>query len=310
MPKFPVACALSLAVALGIYPPQAAAIKVTRDNAAPRTAVPPRQSEQPAPVPANLPKLSVGQIVDRNVSARGGLSAWRAVQSMTITGKLDAGGKKDTLLPYTLQVKRPNKQRLAIEFAGHTALQVFDGAHGWKLRPFLNRADPEPYSPEELKKALSEQGFEGPIIDYAAKGNKVELEGTEMLEGKGTYRLKVTTREGHEQHVWIDGSTFLEAKIESNPRRFDGQMRKVETYLRDYRKVQGLTVPFVQETHVARVAGAHSMTIDKLVLNAKIDDSAFARPPSLTAQEMPAQPRMVKLEGTAGSQTAPAVSKP
>ena len=106
------------------------------------------------PRPGQSPKLSATQIVDKNVAARGGLTAWRAIQSMSITGKLDAGGKKDTLLPYTLQVKRPKKQRLTIDFAGHTALQVFDGEHGWKLRPYLNRPDPEPFSAEDCAKPL------------------------------------------------------------------------------------------------------------------------------------------------------------
>jgi hypothetical protein len=295
MSKLSLACALALTLAICAYAPDAAAVKVTRDATPPAPAVPPRPAAPAAPVPANLPKLSATQIVDKNVAARGGLTAWRAIHSMSITGKLDAGGKKDTLLPYTLQVKRPNKQRLAIEFAGHTALQVFDGEHGWKLRPYLNRPDPEPFSAEELRKATAEPALDGPLIDYAAKGSKVELEGTEMVEGQGTYRLKVTSKQGREQHIWVDGSTFLEAKMEGNPRHFNGRMRKVETYLRDYRRVEGVMVPFVAETRIESVPGGHSMTIEKVLLNEKFDDGAFAKPQSLSAAAMPTLPKMVTL---------------
>jgi hypothetical protein len=266
-----------------------------RDPTPPAPAVPPRPAAPAAPVPADLPKLSATQIVDKNVAARGGLAAWRAVQSMTVSGKLEAGGKKNTLLPYTLQVERPNKNRLAIQFGGHTALQVFDGKLGWKLRPYLNRPDPEPFSSEELRKAAEQPDLDGPLIDYAAKGNKVELEGTEMVEGHGTYRLKVTTKQGHNQHIWIDGSTFLETKMEGNPRHFDGQMRKVETYLRDYRQVQSVTIPFVAETRVDRVPGGHSMIIEKVMLNDKLDAATFTKPRKLTAAEMPPMPKMVDM---------------
>ena len=38
-------------------------------------------------------KLSATQIVDKNISARGGLEAWRAVQSLSLHGKIDAGNK-------------------------------------------------------------------------------------------------------------------------------------------------------------------------------------------------------------------------
>jgi hypothetical protein len=295
MSKLTLAYALALSLAVCAYAPDAAAVKVTRDATPPPAAIPPPRPAPAAPVPANLPKLSASQIVDKNVAARGGLAAWRAIQSMSITGKLDAGGKKDTLLHYTLQVKRPNKQRLAIEFAGHTALQVFDGEHGWKLRPYLNRPDPEPFSADEQRKAAAEPQLDGPLIDYAAKGSKVEVEGTEMLEGQGTYRLRVTTKQGHEQHIWIDGNTFLEAKMDGNPRRFDGQMRKVETYLRDYRRVEAVTVPFVAETRIEGVPGGHSMTVEKVALNEQIADDAFAKPQSLSAAAMPTAPKMVTL---------------
>src|SRR2546428_10762597 len=37
------------------------------------------------------PRLSAAQIVKKHVSARGGLQAWRAVQTLSLSGKMDAG---------------------------------------------------------------------------------------------------------------------------------------------------------------------------------------------------------------------------
>ena len=37
-------------------------------------------------------KLSAGEIVDKNIAARGGLAAWRAVKTLSWSGKMDAGG--------------------------------------------------------------------------------------------------------------------------------------------------------------------------------------------------------------------------
>jgi len=279
--------------------PEAQAISVTRDPSAPTQATPRAQAAAPASVPApRLPKLTAAQIVDKNAAARGGAAAWRAVQTMTITGRLDAGGRQDTSLPFKLQVKRPNQQRVSLEFAGHTAVQVFDGQHGWLLRPYLNRPDPEPYSPEELQKALAQPPLEGQLIDYAAKGNQVELEGTEMVDKKPTYRLKVTTRQGHTQHFWIDGSSFLEVKAEDDPHRFNGKMRKTETYYRDYRRVGDLMIPFVAETRVESAPQARAMTLEKVMLNETMQDSLFAKPASLTLAEMPPAPRRVKVAPT------------
>ena len=38
-----------------------------------------------------------------------------------------------------MELKRPRKMRFELQFNGQTAVQVFDGANGWKLRSFLNR---------------------------------------------------------------------------------------------------------------------------------------------------------------------------
>src|SRR5262252_7634362 len=83
--------------------------------------------------------LSASEIADKNVAARGGLQARRAVTSMTMAGDMEAGGKENTKLPFTWTMKRPHKSRLEIKFQDQTAVQVFDGVQGWKVRPFLNR---------------------------------------------------------------------------------------------------------------------------------------------------------------------------
>src|SRR2546425_7484553 len=98
-------------------------------------------------------RLTGAQIVDRNVAARGGLEAWRAVGTLTMSGQLEAGGKKNTDLPFVMRMKRGHKSRLEIRLQDQTAVQVYDGAQGWKVRPFLGRDEVEAYSPAEAKAA-------------------------------------------------------------------------------------------------------------------------------------------------------------
>jgi hypothetical protein len=277
--------------------------------------------------PATAAKLTATQIVEKNVAARGGLQAWRGVQSLKETGKMAAGGndraaqsvdipgahrpgksmplpsnprlKEEAQLPFTLELERPRKVRLEIEFAGKTAVQVYDGANGWKLRPYLNRMEVESYTEDEQKLAAMQTDLDGALIDYAAKGSKVELEGTEKVEDRDTYKLKVTMANGHETHVWVDAQTFLEAKVEGQPRRMDGRIHTVEVYYRDYRAVNGLQMPFLLETHVVPAgngaAGAREtryqpekIAIDKIVLNPKLAASDFAKPQVQVAAGQPA----------------------
>jgi outer membrane lipoprotein-sorting protein len=278
MSKFRLASAFAVGLAISSYVPESGAVKVVRDSdARPAPAVVGPETSKPEP-PPDLPKLTAAQIADLNAKARGGLQTWRAVRTMKLTGRLDAGGKQDTLLPFTLQLKRPNKQRLEVEFAGQTALQVYDGQAGWTYRPYLGRTAPEPFSPDEIRQSAGQQELDGYLIDYAVKAVQLGLDGTEMVEGRPCYRLLVTTKDGSTRRVWVDGSSFLEAKIEGRARRFDGKMREVETVLSDYRSVDGLLIPFVVETRLQGVRTSHKLMIEKAVLNPAIEDVAFGKP--------------------------------
>jgi hypothetical protein len=56
----------------------------------------------------------------------------------------------------------------------------------------------------------------------------------------------------------------------------------VETYLSDYRTVQGLMIPHLSETRVQAAKATHKMTVEKVVLNPKLDDALFGKPAGAT----------------------------
>jgi hypothetical protein len=273
-------------------------------------------------------KLSAAEIVDKNVAARGGLQAWRGVQTMVWSGKMGAGGNQratlalpnpaqsasqklassrpaeEVLLPFTLDLKRSRKMRLELEFNGKTALQVYDGTNGWKLRPFLNRMEVEPFTDAEKKSASMQSDLDGMLVDYAAKGTRVDLEGNDQVEGRDTYKLKLTMKDGHMSHIWIDAETFLETKLEGQPRRLDGVEHPVEIYYRDYRHVDGLEIPYLIETKVLPVAKTatglkdppvpiEKIVLEKVSINPKLEDSLFVKP-VVTAASNLARPAPVK----------------
>ncbi|MGH8262567.1 MAG: outer membrane lipoprotein-sorting protein [Steroidobacteraceae bacterium] len=246
-------------------------------------------------------KLTAAQIVDKNIAARGGLEKWRAVQTLSWSGKLDAGGGNEPTLnlkipgmppapppsqkpagqaqlPFVLEMKRGRKSRLEIIFNGETAVQAYDGTQGWKLRPFLNRHEVEPFTAAELEVAASQSDLDGTLVDYAAKGTKVELESVEQVEGRDAYKLKLTLKNQRVLREWIDAQTFLEVKIEGTPRKLDGKPHSVSIFMRDYRNVNGLQIPHLLETVVQGVKRTEKIEIEKVVVNARLDESRFSKP--------------------------------
>lgn len=259
--------------------------------------------------------LTAAQIVEKHVAARGGLQAWHAVQAMSWSGEMEAGlgdsvarsqnyirqtwGKKSAParpqpgaadqpnkeaaakqveLPFVLEMKRPGKSRVELEFAGKTAVQVYDGKSGWLKRPYLNREDWEPFNAAQAKESQGKWDMDGPLLDYATKGTKVALERVEPVDGHDAYKLKLTLKNGTVQHVWIDTHSFLDVKIEGTPRQMDGKLRMVWITQRDFRPVQGLMVPHVLETAVDGYTDTHRMVIEKIAVNPRLDDARFTKP--------------------------------
>ena len=243
-------------------------------------------------------KMTAEAIIARNISARGGENAWHAVQTLSWTGKMEAGGNNQRYLrapgmpappvnsepaaqvqlPFTLDMKRGHKMRLDLQFNGQTAVQVYDGTQGWKVRPFLNRHQVEPYTAEEAQIAANEADVDGLLVDYAAKGTKADLEGTDVVDGKSAYRLKLTLKNGRVVRDWVDAQSFLEVKIEGTPRRLDGRLHHVAILLRDYRNVGGLQIPHLIETTVQGVDRTEKIVIEKTTVNPHLDESRFAKP--------------------------------
>ena len=86
----------------------------------------------------------------------------------------------------------------------------------------------------------------------------------------------------------MDAKTFLEVKMEGQPRRLDGTEHPVEVYYRDYRTVDGLQFPFVMETRVLPVSKnalgmrdtpvpPEKIVIDKIVVNPKVEEKLFSK---------------------------------
>jgi hypothetical protein len=280
------------------------------------------------PVQAVAESLTAAQIVERNVSARGGLTAWHNLQTLSLSGKIDAGtgdsqlrsrriaqggmgaslrrqhqaaldaaakssANQQVQLPFALEMKRPNRSRLEIQFAGKTAVQVYDGTNGWKVRPFLNRNEVEPFTADEANAEAAKIDMDGLLIDYAAKGSKVELAGIEPVAGQNAYKLKVTSRSGEARNVWVDTKSFLDVKVEGVSRRMDGKMHRVYVYQRDFKPVQGLVMPYLCETAVDGYPQTHRMVIESISVNKALADGRFSKPelaPSAPVAAMATRP--------------------
>jgi hypothetical protein len=230
----------------------------------------------------NLAKTAA-EVIDRNVAARGGLDAWRKVDTMVWLGHLEKGGRATQRIPFVMTLKRPNLTRFELKQQFDQFTRVFDGTHGWKLRPGADgRPETRAFSPEEAKFARTEYVIDGPLIDYQSKGVTAEFDGIDMVEGRKAYRLSLKLPSGAERKVWIDVKTNLDIRLDrpsTNPLKPGAP---VSVYYRDYADADGVQVARSIEIGVSAdgTAAGDKLVIDRVMVNPKLDDGTFALPPA------------------------------
>jgi hypothetical protein len=228
-------------------------------------------------------KLTAEQIVEKNVSARGGLEAWRKIQTMVWLGHMQSEHAPAPITQFVLQQQRPNKMRFEINAMGERSIRVFDGIRGWKLRPgHTGRPDVQTYTPQEVTYAFRSSGIDGPLIDYQAKGNTVSLEALDEIEGRSAYRLAVTLPSGETDHVWVDAQTFLEVRYDRPSYSAGSKPATVSVFYRDFKPIEGLQIPMTIETPAASGQAPDKMVIERVTLNTPMGDNAFVEPGAKT----------------------------
>ena len=235
----------------------------------------------PLPVAAQ----TADEIVKKALDARGGINKIKAVQSERISGRISfSHGLEGTVV---LELKRPHKLHSEITVEGQKILRVYDGkSAGWTVNPFDENKEAQAMSAEELKGMPDEADLDGPLVDYRAKGTQIELIGKEDLDGKPVYRLKLTNKNGDVRSYLINASTFLTAKWEGIRKIGDREL-PWECVLSDYREIEGLKYPFKIDQGSPGTDFQQTLTIDKIEIDPKMDESHFDKP---AAPETPAAP--------------------
>ena len=224
------------------------------------------------PVAAQTPD----EIIAKFIKTTGGMDKIAAVTTLRRTGKFNGGGGFEAGLLW--ENKRPQKDREEFQLQGMAGITAYDGHRGWKIEPWEGKKDAEPLGEEELKSIIDDADFDGPLVNYQAKGNKVEYAGMEPVEGTDAYKLKVTKKDGDVLYYFMDTDYFVPIKIETQ-RMVRGEQREYETSIGDYKEVNGWYLPYSFETNVKGRSNKQKVTFDKIEANAPIADARFEPPP-------------------------------
>src|SRR5664279_3271018 len=131
------------------------------------------------------------EIVNKYVDAIGGKDKLAKIKTKTIESTTQVMGNEG---PSSINIVDGVGYKVMSEINGQSFITVFTDKGGWQVNPYAGAATPTPLPDDLYKQGRSVLDITGPLYNYAAKGNKVELVGKEGND----YKLKVTSKDSVE----------------------------------------------------------------------------------------------------------------
>lgn len=221
--------------------------------------------------PADPGTWTVDQVLARYFQANGGLAKLASIQSRHLTGHIEGlpdpisfdqtNARPDRIRLTTVTAARPASPGQPAQ-AASTQTKTYDGQAGWA---WSDTDAPRALEPDEIK--VLDADFDGPLLNYAAKGNKVEYLGLQTFQNQPALVLKVTLADKRIQTMYLDPKTFLKFT------QVNG-VGKAGTELDfwDYNEVEGVPMAFTV------IIGPVSVRVDKIQFNVPVTDADFQPP--------------------------------
>jgi hypothetical protein len=221
-----------------------------------------------------LKAQTADDIIAKHIEAIGGKEKISGLKSIYKEESVQVMGNEAPSTTYIVDGKGFKSE---VEFGGQKIVQCFSENGAWGLNPMAGQSSPEPYSDEIAKMSKGQYDIVGALYNYSAKGNKVELQGNEDVNGVPCYKLKVLTPENVETIYFIDSKTYYGVKRISKI-NMAGQEAEAGITYSDFRKTDyGYIMPF--STEIALPQGFNLTSITKKVeINKPIDMKIFEMP--------------------------------
>ena len=212
------------------------------------------------------------KIVAKHLEARGGLEAIQAIQSIYVEGSIDAQGMQ---MPVVMQRERPNRFRMDMDFQGMAMITAYDGESAWGANPMTGQMKPALIEGGQAAAAAAQADMDGPFVNSAAKGIKLELVGQENVGDRPAHHIKVTNQIGSTESVYLDAETYLQVKGVAEGDLGMGPM-EIEILFDEYIEVAG--VKLLSKQTMNSPMGAIVTTFGDYKVNEDIDDNVFYLP--------------------------------
>jgi hypothetical protein len=217
---------------------------------------------------ATIQGQTVDDVISKHIAAIGGKEKLLALTTVVMDANISAQG---TDIPVKMTQVHNKGQRVDITFTGMSGYIIQTPTEGWRFFPFQGQTKPEAIPAETVKETIDGLDIQSSLLNYKEKGHQVELLGKEDVEGTECFKLKQKMKNGLEQTIFIDPSTYYIIKTVTKSKATGQEQEQAQTFS-NYKKLDsGYVFPF----SMTGFGGPGELVITKIQVNVPVDEKLF-----------------------------------
>ncbi len=209
-------------------------------------------------------KVDPKVVIEKYIDAIGGRNAISKVEDRTTIMRGTAMGQSLTII---VKQKAPNKMRQEVKAGGMDQTIIFDGIKG-VMQAGGQKIEVKDKELEQLKVEATMEF----LLDPESNSIKLSYEGSEKINGKDAYKIKMTLPSDVKWFTFFDVESGLKVKEQKEMQTQMGLIEQVITY-DNYTEVEGIKYPFkLTQSFGPQVI---EMTVSSVKVNKGLADDIF-----------------------------------
>jgi outer membrane lipoprotein-sorting protein len=218
-----------------------------------------------------------GEIIEKSLKSVGGSEKIASINAWSLSAEMNVPSQNMDL-KISFWVKKPNFLKMVTDIpAMNMKMEAgTDGTTFWATQPGSDKRNPLPEAAVGQVKAQLES-FKGilqsPLAEYKSKNFKLAFNGLVDIDERQCNVVNVIDEEGNSTDYYFDAISNLiyssKSKVEAQ-----GQEFVVEMKVKEYQKVEGLTIP--KRIEISQNNELQTkLTLSSVKFNIAIDDAEF-----------------------------------
>jgi hypothetical protein len=214
------------------------------------------------------------EIIGKYIQAIGGKDLLTKITSVYTESTMDVMGMQGNVKTTTLNGKGMKQE---MDVMGSLMTTCYSDKGGWSINPMTGATSPEAMPEAQYNSGKDQIVVGAPFINYAEKGYKTELMGTEAVGTINAFKIKMTSPDSISSVYFFDPDTFYLIKS-VQAMEMQGQMTDNEITYSDYKQTDGFAMPYKMEMNIGGGQFQMAMTVSKVELNNPVDEAIFSKP--------------------------------